>query len=255
MALDQWLINKTKTLQAEIISAYDNYEFHLVSQKLHHFCSLDLGSFYLDVIKDRQYTCKTDSVARRSAQTALYHVAQAMLRWLAPILSFTAEEAWKYLPGQHAESVFFTQWYENFPDVSQSLLSEKDWEQIIKLREAVNKSIETLRNQNLVGSSLEAEVTLYVNSEWMTLLNQFQNELRFILLTSTAKLLPLEQAIENAVDVSVEGLKLMVTPSTYIKCARCWHRREDVGQNAAHPTLCLRCVENVDGSGEVRRFA
>lgn len=255
LALDQWLVNKAQALQAEIIAAYEKYEFHVIVQKVHHFCSIDLGSFYLDVIKDRQYTCQTNSIARRSAQTALFHVAHALVRWLAPILTFTADEIWQYLPGERAESVFLTEWYSKFPEIKNTLLSDQEWQQIILLREPVNKAIENLRNQGAVGSNLEAEITLYADAAWYELLNKLQGELRFVFIVSKAELKNLQEAPLDAVEALAEQIKLIVQPSPNQKCERCWHRRADIGSHHDHPTICGRCVENVSGAGEIRQYA
>lgn len=248
LALDHWLLKKAQLVQQEIITAYEQYEFHVVVQKLQNFCSVDLGSFYLDVIKDRQYTCKTDSVARRSAQTALYHVAQAMVRWMAPILSFTAEEIWGYLCKD--SSVFLSEWYV-LPIIEGGLISEDEWQQVIMLREASNKAIETLRQQNLVGSSLEANVTLFADDTWLKLLNKFGQDLRFVLITSQVTIKELSASQEQ----TLPGIAIQVIATASPKCERCWHRREDVGMNVEHSTICSRCVENVVGSGEERIVA
>lgn len=256
LALDRWIVERAKLLQTEIIAAYDEYQFHVIYHKLHNFCINELGSFYLDIIKDRQYTTQKDSVARRSAQTALYHVVEAMVRWLAPILSFTAEEIWKYLPGKRAESVFLNTWYE-FPVAKQKeIFSQQDWEEIIAVRSAVNKEIETKRGEGKIGSALEAEVEIYADEKYKNLLNKFVNELRFVLITSSAAVFPLDTKPEDALQTTVDGVWVKVNASSYVKCARCWHRREDIGVDSQHPDICGRCIENLpDGPGEERLYA
>ncbi|HNE91173.1 MAG TPA: isoleucine--tRNA ligase, partial [Agitococcus sp.] len=256
LALDRWVVDKAAQVQTEIIAAYEAYEFHNIYHKLHNFCSLDLGSFYLDIIKDRQYTTQADSLARRSAQTALYHIIQALVRWCAPILSFTAHEIWQEIPQAGAESVFLTEWYQGLAtlpeDDSQPMLTRAYWQQVMAVKTAVNKEIEEARTRKEVGSGLSAEVTLYVTPELKARLALLADELRFVLITSSATLS--DQNGEGQV-TDVVGLNVKVTPSTYTKCVRCWHYRADVGSHADHPEVCARCVENVAGQGEVRHFA
>lgn len=256
LALDRWVVDKAAQVQTEIIAAYEAYEFHSIYHKLHNFCSLDLGSFYLDIIKDRQYTTQANSLARRSAQTALYHIIQALVRWCAPILSFTAHEIWQEIPQAGAESVFLTEWYQGLAtlpeDDSQPMLTRAYWQQVMAVKTAVNKEIEEARTRKEVGSGLSAEVTLYVTPELKERLALLADELRFVLITSSATLSD-QNGEGQATDVV--GLNVKVTPSTYTKCVRCWHYRADVGSHAEHPEICARCVENVAGQGEVRYFA
>mgnify|MGYP000331871627 FL=1 len=256
LALDRWVVDKAAQVQTEIIAAYEAYEFHSIYHKLHNFCSLDLGSFYLDIIKDRQYTTQADSLARRSAQTALYHIIQALVRWCAPILSFTAHEIWQEIPQAGAESVFLTEWYQGLAtlpeDDSQPMLTRAYWQQVMAVKTAVNKEIEEARTRKEVGSGLSAEVTLYVVPELKARLALLSDELRFVLITSSATLSD-QNGEGQATDVV--GLNVKVTPSTYNKCVRCWHYRADVGSHADHPEVCARCVENVAGQGEIRHFA
>jgi isoleucyl-tRNA synthetase len=258
LALDRWVVDRTWRLQAEILEAYDQYQFHLIYQRIHNFCSMDLGSLYLDIIKDRQYTTGRDSIARRSAQTAMQHILEAMTRWLAPILSFTAEELWRNLPGEHGPSVFLTTWYEGLFAVSdEQALNAAYWDRLIAVREAVSKELEKLRVAGGIGSGLDAEVDLYSDGELAVDLGRIGDELRFFLITSYARIQPLALKPGDAVEIQVNGqpLAIQVLPSTHAKCVRCWHHREDVGQNADHPELCGRCVENAFGAGEERRFA
>ncbi len=255
LPLDRWIVVKAEYLQQEILAAYETYEFHLVYQKVHNFCAMDLGAFYLDVIKDRQYTTQEDSVARRSAQTALHHIIEAMTRWIAPILSFTAEELWEFIPGEHTESVFFETWYP-FPPEIKDEMDDEYWQQVLKVRVACSKEMEKLRSDKTIGSSLDAEIDLYCDESLKTILSQLDDELRFVLITSEVNLHDLSDKPDAAVEIEdLPGLALTVKPSEHTKCVRCWHHREDVGQSAEHPELCGRCVENISGDGEVRHYA
>lgn len=254
--LDQWAVERARLLQEQIVKAYDDYHFHLIYQKIHQFCSVDMGAFYLDIIKDRQYTTQKDSLARRSAQTAMYHIAEALVRWLAPILSFTAEEIWRYLPGERAESVFLTSWYENYPIITPNpAFNQEYWQNVMAIRDAVNKELEETRNQGKIGSGLDAELALYCNAKIAEQLGQLQPELRFVFITSAASIHPESQRPDDAMITAIPGLAVKVIPSVFKKCIRCWQHREDVGDDPEHPEICLRCVENVTGSGEIRRFA
>tara|TARA_R110002110_G_scaffold245617_3_gene461974 strand:- start:15679 stop:18483 length:2805 start_codon:yes stop_codon:yes gene_type:complete len=256
LSLDRWAIDRAARLQAEIEQAYEGYQFHVIYQKLHTFCAHDLGGFYLDVIKDRQYTTRADSRARRSAQTALYHIAEALVRWVAPILSFTAEEIWENLPGSRPESVFLCQWYDQLTTLAGDEAMGRDyWQQVMAVRAAVNREIEVQRSAGLVRGSLDTSVTLFVSPELQSLLEQLADELRFVLITSAATLQPLASAPDAAAATELAGLRLQVNVAQEEKCERCWHRRPDVGSHSAHPTLCGRCVENIDGPGEQRHFA
>ncbi|WP_331344268.1 isoleucine--tRNA ligase [Cellvibrio sp. UBA7661] len=253
LQLDRWIVARTAQLQQEIIAAYDSYQLHLIYQKLHNFCVVELGGFYLDIIKDRQYTVKGDALARRSAQTALQHVIEAMVRWIAPILSFTADEIWKEIAGEREANVFVAEWYA-LPTMPADSFADSYWDLIAQVKDAVNKVLEAKRTAGEVGGSLGAEVILYCDEKLQSELQKLANELRFVLITSTAELRPLAQA-QQAEVTDVAGLQVAVKKSEHAKCERCWHHRADVGANAAHPTICLRCVENVDGAGESRHFA
>ena len=252
LPLDQWVMTRAAEVQTALQQAYDTYRFHNVTQSLHDFCALDLGSFYLDVIKDRQYTCQANSLIRRSAQTAMYHVVSALARWMAPVLSFTAEEIWQCLPeAPREESVFLSHWYTELSvDMEQQAISADDWQRLLTLRNAVNKHIETARSEGLIGSGLQAEVIFSIDETWLPLLEKLGEELRFILITSTVTLKSLA-----ATAVDLPGVSIEVQASAHPKCARCWHHRADVGQHAEADDLCGRCVENVFGEGEVRQYA
>ena len=256
VALDRWAVRRAAALQQEIIEAYEQYNFHIVTQKLMQFCSVELGSFYLDIIKDRQYTAKQEGHARRSCQSALFHIAEAMVRWIAPILSFTADEVWQLLPGQRDAYVFTQEWYQGLQSITLDTdLSDAYWENLLTVRNEVNKVIEQARRDKRIGGSLEAEVTLFADAALTEQLTHIGDELRFVLLTSEAKVLPLADATSDAVETELASLKLMVNATTAEKCERCWHHREEVGTIEAHPTLCHRCVTNIEGDGEVRLFA
>ncbi|QSA97357.1 isoleucine--tRNA ligase [Methylococcus sp. EFPC2] len=256
LPLDRWAVDRAWQLQQDVIAAYETYQFHLVYQKVHHFCSVDLGSFYLDVTKDRQYTAKGDSLARRSTQTAMYHLAEALTRWLAPITPFTADEIWRFLPGARAESVFLSGWYEGLYALDDAAaLNRAYWDVVLAVREAVSKELEVLRVRGEIGSSLDAEVELFAAPALHEQLAKLEDELRFVFITSYAKVSPAAEAPADALPTEVEGLQLKLKASAHTKCVRCWHHRHDVGANAEHPELCGRCVENVAGAGESRRYA
>jgi len=257
LSLDRWAFNRAAKLQAQIKADYESYQFSKVSETLRLFCVNDMGSFYLDVIKDRQYTCQADSLARRSAQTAMYFIAHALVRSMAPILSFTAEEIWDHLSGTKVESVFLSKWCPVLEKgcVVDPAFSDGDWELIRNIRTEVNKALEVLRADNVIGSSLQAEVTLYLDDKSFDVLEKLQNELRFVLITSRANIQRFDQAPADALKTELPGLQLSVRASGAEKCERCWHYRDDIGQNKTHPTLCARCVDNVDGKGEQRSFA
>ncbi len=258
LALDRWAVDRTRRLQDEILDAYDQYLFHLIYQKIHNFCSVDMGSLYLDIIKDRQYTTQRDSIARRSAQTALYHIVEAMTRWLAPILSFTAEEIWRNLPGERGPSVFLTTWYDGLFAIDDAEpLNAAYWDRLVAVRELVGKKLERLRIEGSIGSGLDAEVDLYCDGELAADLRRIEDELRFFLITSHARVRPLAEAPDSAEPTSFNGqaLAIQVVPSSEDKCVRCWHHRADVGHYPEHPELCGRCVDNVAGGGEMRRYA
>ena len=254
--LDRWAVDRARLLQAEIVEAYDTYKFWNVYQKVHNFCVQELGGFYLDIIKDRQYTTQANSVARRSCQTALYHIAEALVRWIAPVLSFTAEELWQYLPGEHNDSVMLNAWYDGLAELpADQALGREFWNTVMGVKEAVNKELENLRSAKAIRGNLEAEVTLFVESALSEQLAKLGDELRFVLITSQAALAPLAEAGADAVETELPGLKLRILKSTETKCARCWHFRADVGTHAAHPEICSRCVDNIEGAGEVRQHA
>ncbi|MDI5922445.1 isoleucine--tRNA ligase [Halomonas sp. LR5S13] len=256
LALDQWVVDRAAQLQARIEIAYEEFRFLDVYQQVHGFCARELGGFYLDVIKDRQYTTQADSVARRSAQTALYHVVEALVRWVAPILSFTAEEIFENIPGKRGDSVLLAEYYTGLETLADDAAMGRDfWEQVLEVKQAVNKCLEDARNAKTIKGSLAAEVTLYVDDALQATLAKLGDELRFVMLTSEVRLAPLAEA-RDAEATELEGLKVAVVESPNNKCERCWHHRDDVGTHPAHPDLCGRCISNLpDGPGETRQFA
>lgn len=250
LPVDQWLeidryaLHLTQQLQAGILADYDKYEFHLAVQKFVSFCSEDLGGFYLDILKDRLYTSGETSHARRAAQSALHHITHAMMRLMAPILSFTADEIWQTLGLDNVATVFEEDWYE-LPahGLSQSLLD--DWENLRQFRDIANKKIEEKRGEGVVGSSLQAELDIHADEKMYDSLSRFGEDLKFALITSRA----------NVYKQVGAGVNVDVKASAHAKCDRCWHYRADVGSDAAHPTICGRCVSNLFGKGEVRKYA
>ncbi|MDM0040082.1 isoleucine--tRNA ligase [Variovorax sp. J22G21] len=241
LEIDRYALARAAQFQAEVLAHYKVYEFHPVVAKLQVYCSEDLGAFYLDVLKDRLYTTAPGSHARRSAQTALWHITQAMLRWMAPFLSFTAEEAWKLVgTGQPGESIF-TQTYSQFGALDDALLAK--WTRIREIRDSVNKEIETVRTEGKVGSSLQANLALTAGPHDHALLASLGDDLKFVFITSAVRL------------TAGESLSIAVKASSDVKCERCWHYRADVGHDAAYPTICGRCTSNLHGAGEVRSIA
>ncbi|MBL1143154.1 MAG: isoleucine--tRNA ligase [Proteobacteria bacterium] len=255
LELDKWAVEHTARLQKEIIAAYDKFEFHLIYQLLHQFCVIEMGGFYLDITKDRQYTSAENSLARRSGQTAMYHIIEMMVRWLAPITSFTADEIWQFIPGERSDSIFFEEWYEIEVKEPDSLARKSKWEAMVLIRDEVNKQLEKLRVDKVIGGSLDAEVELYCDESIKKQLEELGDELRFVLITSYARLHSLSEKTSDAIESEVSGLFLKVSASKHNKCVRCWHHREEVGNDEKHPELCGRCIENVDGEGETRQYA
>ncbi|OFS91545.1 isoleucine--tRNA ligase [Stenotrophomonas sp. HMSC10F06] len=245
VALDRWIVHRAFEVQEKIKAAYTGYNMAEIVQLLLNFCSVDLGSVYLDVTKDRLYTMPVDSRGRRSAQTAMYHIAEAFTRWIAPILSFTADELWGYLPGERKENVLFATWYEGLaPLPADAPLNAADFDQLLALREQVAKVLEPMRANGAIGAALEAEITVAADAETAARWQPLAEELRFLLISGDVQVRP---ATTDEVFVSAQ-------PTGKQKCVRCWHYRADVGSVAAHPELCGRCVTNIDGAGEDRRW-
>ena len=264
LPLDAWILNHATNMDKQVKALYSDYNFSGLTKLLMNFSVGELGSFYLDIIKDRQYTCKADGLARRSAQTALYHIAEAMVRWIAPVLSFTAEEIWDVLPVavdaegnavEREKSVLLAEWYQ-LPHVNELSLDDNYWRQIMAVKTAVNKILEEARSDKKVGSSLAADVTLFADETLKPQLEKLGEELRFVTITSTAEVKALADADEASTQkTDVSGLRLSLSASTADKCERCWHHNVTVGMHPEYATLCSRCITNIAGEGEVRYFA
>jgi isoleucyl-tRNA synthetase len=257
VALDRWALERTRELQKDILEAYRQFQFHVIYQKIHNFCVVDLGGFYLDILKDRLYTTPKKSVARRSAQTALFHIAESMVRWLAPILSFTADEIWSFMPGKRGESVLLETWHA-LPKVAEGAI---DWSGFIALKAAVAQEMEKLRMAGTIGAPLDAEVEVFCKDDYLSKFQALGEELRFLLITSEERVKrvsnaagPPVVAIKVAEIAKEGGLWIRVQPTSAPKCERCWHHRPEVGSVPDHPTLCERCTSNVTGPGEARKF-
>jgi isoleucyl-tRNA synthetase len=238
LEIDRYAISRAAQFQAEVLAHYEVYEFHPVVAKLQVYCSEDLGAFYLDILKDRLYTTGPKSHARRSAQTALWNITHAMLRWMAPFLSFTAEEAWKLFGD--SESIFF-ETYAEIGGPDEALLAK--WNRLREIRDVANKEVEALREKGEVGSSLQADLVLTASPADHALMSSLGEDLKFVFIASAITL----QAGET--------LAVKASPSQATKCERCWHWRDDVGHDAAHPTICGRCTSNLYGAGEARAHA
>ncbi|MGC7890354.1 isoleucine--tRNA ligase [Vibrio anguillarum] len=262
VSLDRWAVGRAFAAQQEIVKAYEEYNTHGVIQRLMHFCSIEMGSFYLDVIKDRQYTAKQGAHAQRSCQTALYYIVEALVRWMAPIMSFTADEIWNEMPAMQANGeprekfVFTGEWFEGLFGLTEGEeLNNEFWAEMQKVRSSVNKLLETARSEKIIGGSLQAEVVLFADDALVAQLNKLEDELRFVLLTSKAIVKPLAEKSDAAQATETTGLFVLVSATEAEKCDRCWHHTPDVGIITGHKTICGRCVSNVDGEGEVRKFA
>jgi isoleucyl-tRNA synthetase len=245
LEIDQYALHLTTQLQTAILADYERYEFHSAVQKFVSFCSEDLGGFYLDILKDRLYTAGESSHARRAAQTTLHHITQSMLRLMAPILSFTANEVWQTLGLADEHSVFEELWYD-LPAHGLSAERIQAWQAVIASRADAAKEIEVLRATGQVGSSLQAELEFHVAEASYTALNSLGDDLRLVMITSAARVYKVPSANEQ---------KIIVSASKHLKCDRCWHYRADVGADSAHPTICARCVSNLFGTGEARHYA
>jgi isoleucyl-tRNA synthetase len=253
MPADQWLeidryaVALANQLQSDVQAHYKAYEFQPAVSRMLSFCSEDLGGFYLDILKDRLYTSAPDSADRRAAQNGLFHIIRNLLKWLAPFLSFTAEEAWQSLPhgsGEKVQESIFMEEFGAFPEIAQAVELLAKWNRIREIRSEVTKAIEIEREAGNVGSSLQAELTIKVSDVDFAILHSLEDDLRFVTITSSAN-----------IELSNGGLEVLVRGSQYQKCGRCWHHTEDVGSNAEHPELCGRCIINLFGSGEHRLFA
>lgn len=253
IALDAWAVERTAQLQQDIVACYNTYELHQIYQKLHNFCIVDLGGFYLDITKDRVYTTPAKSKARRSAQTAQYHIIQALVRWVAPILSYTADEIWQAMPGNSELPVFAEAWYE-LPDCKAKALSPETVALLIDVKAELNKVLEQKRSEGEIGKSLEAEVTFFCGDELQSVLSQLGDELRFALMVSKATVKPKADSanVDEAHVSAIDGLSILASKTTAAKCVRCWHHSDSIGSHSEHPELCSRCVINITTEGEDR---
>jgi len=252
LPLDRYAVDMAAGLQDEIVDAYSNYRFLNIYQRLHHFCSVDMGAFYLDIIKDRLYTLPENHPARRSAQTAMHHILEALVRWLAPVCCFTAEEIWAEMPGERESSVMMATWYQGLESGSEE--QRAFWQRLRAVREVVGPKLEELRRAKAIGSSLAAEITLEASGQLGETLAELGDELRFVLISAKVHLAPVSEAMEEA-DLLGDTLKVAVQPSEEAKCIRCWHHSDTVGSHPDHPEICGRCVANVTTAGETRRWA
>jgi isoleucyl-tRNA synthetase len=249
VALDGWIVHRAHELQQKIADAYARYDFAEIVQALSNFCSVDLGALYLDVTKDRLYTMPEDSRGRRSAQTAMYRISEAFARWIAPILSFTADEIWRHLPpvtehGERVGNVLFATWYDGLaPLADDAPLSAEDFERLLALREQVAKVLEPMRAAGAIGAALEAEISLRCGVADQNRLAPMAEELRFLLISGD---------VEFMADDAAKDIAVLASPTAKDKCVRCWHHRADVGSDPAHPGICARCVSNIEGPGEDR---
>ncbi len=255
LPMDRWAVDRARSLQDEISEAYENYQFMTVYQKVNNYCGLELSAVYLDVIKDRLYTMATDSHGRKSAQTAMYLILEALVRWVAPILSFTAEEIWTLMPGKREESVFMATWFDGLAEYNEKPYDRVFWVQTRALINEVNSAIERARAENIVGGSLEAVVYIKPGNDVnRTFLETWESELRFPLIVSEAHITTTGDEIPGH-HFEGDGYQIWVSKSSNVKCVRCWHQVASVGQSEQHPELCGRCITNVDGAGEKRRIA
>jgi len=255
LPFDRWAVDRALKLQNEISQAYEDYQFMQVYQKVNNYCALELSAIYLNVLKDRLYTTGQDSLARRSAQTAMYHILESLVRWIAPVLSYTAEEIWKLMPGERPDSVIMSEWYDGLFALDEGVYDNVFWQETMGLINTVNEAIEPLRREKLIRGSLEATVHIQPrNSSRREFLDKWGDELRFILIVSDACVEDEQVAVPDG-HYETPDYFVWIEKNTDPKCVRCWHQREEVGQSEEHPELCGRCIENVAGTGEQRRIA
>jgi len=255
LPFDRWAVDRALQMQNEIDQAYEDYQFMQVYQKINNYCALELSAIYLNVLKDRLYTTGRDSLVRRSAQTAMYHILESLVRWIAPVLSYTAEEIWQLMPGERVDSVFMSEWYDGLFELDDGLYDKAFWEDTRGLINSVNEAIEIMRGDKVIRGSLEATVHIQPRSpEQRDFLSKWGDELRYILIVSEA-IVESDQIDPPVSKYETPEYFIWVNKNGDPKCVRCWHQRADVGQSEEHPELCGRCIENVTGSGEVRRIA
>ncbi len=256
LLLDQWAVQQAYDVQQAVLAAYDRYDFPEVVARIQNFCTNELGALYLDITKDRLYTMPADSHGRRSAQSAMYRIAEALVRWLAPVLSFTAEEIWQAMPGERGDSVLFETWYEGLVACQGSPEQRRYWADLLAIRDTASRVLEGMRKSGQIGAALEAKLVIHADPALQARYAESADELRFFFITSELTLAPLTPRPDDAARVELEDGEAWISASVSAaaKCVRCWHRRDDVGSHAEHPELCGRCVGNVEGPGEDRRW-
>ena len=255
LPFDRWAVDRALQIQNEISQAYDDYQFMQVYQKVNNYCALELSAIYLNVLKDRLYTTGRDSLSRRSAQTAMYHILESLVRWIAPVLSYTAEEIWAVMPGDRVDSVLMAEWYDGLFGLDDGAYDAAFWKETMGLINTVNEAIEPLRMDKVIRGSLEATVHIQPRNEFhRKFLEKWDDELRFILIVSEASI-EADETVVPANCYETPDYFVWIEKNTDEKCVRCWHQRADVGQSEEHPELCERCIENVTGAGEMRRLA
>jgi len=256
LLLDQWAIQQAYDVQQAVLAAYERYDFPEIVARVQNFCTNELGALYLDITKDRLYTMPTDSRGRRSAQSAMYRIAEALVRWLAPVLSFTAEEIWQQLPGERGDSVLFETWYDGLSAAQSSPEQRRYWAELLAIRDTASRVLEGMRKADQIGAALEAKLVIHADEATQARFAEAADELRFFFIVSEWQFAPLAQRPDDAAKVELDGAEVWVSASvsSAIKCVRCWHRRDDVGSHAEHPELCGRCISNIEGPGEDRRW-
>jgi isoleucyl-tRNA synthetase len=256
LLLDQWAIQQAYDVQQAVLAAYERYDFPEVVARIQNFCTNELGALYLDITKDRLYTMPTDSRGRRSAQSAMYRIAEALVRWLAPVLSFTAEEIWQQLPGERDDSVLFETWYDGLAATQGSPEQRRYWADLLAIRDSASRVLEGMRKAEQIGAALEAKLVIHADTATQSRYAVAAGELRFFFITSDLDLVSLTPRPDGAVKVELDGAEVWLSASVSdaAKCVRCWHRRDDVGRHAEHPELCGRCISNIEGTGENRRW-
>jgi isoleucyl-tRNA synthetase len=257
LLLDQWAVAQAYDMQQTVKAAYERYDFPEIVQRVQNFCTNEMGALYLDITKDRLYTMPTESLGRRSAQSAMYRILEALVRWLAPMLSFTAEEIWQHMPGERGESVLFETWYDGLVNTQGAPEQRRYWADLLAIRDTASRVLEDMRKAEKIGAALEAKLVLHADPATTERYAATADELRFFFITSELSFAPLQPRSADAAALQLEGggeVYVSASVSDAAKCVRCWHRRDDVGSNPAHPELCGRCVSNVEGPGETRRW-
>jgi isoleucyl-tRNA synthetase len=258
LLLDQWAVQQAHDVQTAIVAAYARYDFPEVVQRVQNFCTNEMGSLYLDITKDRLYTMQEDSRGRRSAQSAMHRILEALVRWIAPVLSFTAEEIWQQMPGKRDESVLFETWYGGLDATQGSAEQRKFWSELLAIRKGLAILMEKERQEQRIGASLDAKIDLYLPPDLHSKYSDVSEELRFFFITSECNFFEFANAprdVEFLVPFAGTQLKFALSASSETKCIRCWHHRPDVGSHPEHPEICGRCVDNLPGNrGEDRRY-